>query len=128
MYVTSELEIFSNKDELEYYYNKFNFELIKKHPRYLLYNDDIKDWRYKNWGTETEIKIIHKNLIWDKIEQKLSIRFDTNYPPLKILNFFALKNKHLKLKLYYYDFYDYTNAEYHWNDGVGENIFLYNNI
>lgn len=126
MYVTSELEIFSNKDELEYYYNKFNFDFIKKQPRYLIYNDDIKDWRYKNWGTETEIKIIHKNLIWDKIEKKLSIRFDTNYPPLKILNYFALKNKHLQLKLYYYDFYDYTNAEYHWNDGVGENIFLYN--
>ena len=126
MYVTSELEIFSNKDELEYYYNKFNFDFIKKQPRYLIYNDDIKDWRYKNWGTETEIKIIHKNLIWDKIEKKLSIRFDTNYPPLKIINYFALKNKHLKLKLYYYDFYDYTNAEYHWNDGVGENIFLYN--
>ena len=128
MYVTSELEIFSDKDELEYYYNKFNFEFIKKHPRYLIYNDDIKDWRYKNWGTETEIKIIHKNLIWDKIEQKLSIKFETNYPPLKIINYFALKNKHLKLKLYYYDFYDYINAEYHWNDGVGENIFLYNNI
>jgi hypothetical protein len=128
MYVTSELEIFSDKDELEYYYNKFNFEFIKKTPRYLIYNDDIKDWRYKNWGTETEIKIIHKNLIWDKIEKKLSIRFDTNYPPLKIINYFALKNKHLKLKLYYYDFYDYINAEYHWNDGVGENIFLYNNI
>ena len=128
MYVTSELEIFSNKDELEYYYNKFNFEFIKKHPRYLIYEDDIKDWRYKNWGTETEIKIIHKNLIWDKIEKKLSIRFDTNYPPLKIINYFALKNKHLKLKLYYYDFYDSINAEYHWNDGIGENIFLYNNI
>lgn len=128
MYVTSELEIFSNKDELEYYYNKFNFDFIKKQPRYLIYNDDIKDWRYKNWGTETEIKIIHKNLIWDKIEKKLSIRFDTNYPPLKIINYFALKNKHLKLKLYYYDFYDSINAEYHWNDGIGENIFLYNNI
>jgi hypothetical protein len=128
MYVTSELEIFSDKDELEYYYNKFNFEFIKKTPRYLIYNDDIKDWRYKNWGTETEIKIIHKNLIWDKIEKKLSIRFDTNYPPLKIINYFASKNKHLKLILYYYDFYDYINAEYHWNDGVGENIFLYNNI
>ena len=126
MYVTSELEIFSNKDELEYYYNKFNFEFIKKHPRYLIYEDDIKDWRYKNWGTETEIKIIHKSLIWDKIEQKLSIRFDTNYPPLKIVNYFASKNKNLKLKLYYYDFYDYINAEYHWNDGIGENIFLYN--
>jgi hypothetical protein len=128
MYVTSELEIFSDKDELEYYYNIFNFEFIKKTPRYLIYNDDIKDWRYKNWGTETEIKIIHKNLIWDKIEKKLSIRFDTNYPPLKIINYFASKNKHLKLILYYYDFYDYINAEYHWNDGVGENIFLYNNI
>ena len=128
MYVTSELEIFSNKDELEYYYNKFNFEFIKKHPRYLIYNDDIKDWRYKNWGTETEIKIIHKNLIWDKIEQKLSIKFETNYPPLKIINYFALKNKHLKLKLYYYDFYDSINAEYHWDEGVAENIFLYNNI
>jgi hypothetical protein len=128
MYVTSELEIFCDKDELEYYYNKFNFEFIKKHPRYLIYNDDIKDWRYKNWGTETEIKIIHKNLIWDKIEQKLSIKFETNYPPLKIINYFALKNKHLKLKLYYYDFYDSINAEYHWNDGIAENIFLYNNI
>jgi hypothetical protein len=128
MYVTSELEIFSDKDELEYYYNKFNFNFIKKQPRYLIYNDDIKDWRYKNWGTETEIKIIHKNLIWDKIEKKLSIKFETNYPPLKIINYFASKNKHLKLILYYYDFYDYINAEYHWNDGVGENIFLYNNI
>ena len=128
MYVTSELEIFSNKDELEYYYNKFNFDFIKKQPRYLIYNDDIKDWRYKNWGTETEIKIIHKNLIWDKIEKKLSIRFDTNYPPLKIINYFALKNKHLLLKLYYYDFYDYINAEYHWENGIAENIFLYNNI
>ena len=74
------------------------------------------------------MKIIHKNVIWDKIEKKLSIRFDTNYPPLKIINYFALKNKHLKLKLYYYDFYDSINAEYHWNDGIGENIFLYNNI
>jgi hypothetical protein len=128
MYVASELEIFSDKDELEYYYNKFNFEFIKKTPSYLIYTYDIKEWRYKNWGTETEIKLIHKNLIWDKIEQKLSIKFETNYPPLKILNFFASKNKHLKLKLYYYDFYDYINAEYHWNDGVGENIFLYNNI
>jgi hypothetical protein len=125
MHVTNELEIFSNKNELEFYYDKFNFEFIKKHPSYLTYYSDIKDWRYKNWGTETEMKIIHKSLIWDKIEQKLSIRFDTNYPPLKIINYFALKNKHLKLKLYYYDFYDNINAEYHWNDGVAENIFLY---
>jgi hypothetical protein len=125
MYVSNELEIFSDKDELEFYYEKFNFEFIKKHPSYLTYCSDIKEWRYKNWGTETEMKIIHKNLIWDRIEQKLSIRFDTNYPPLKIINYFALKNPHLQLKLYYYDFYDYTNAEYNWNDGVGENIFLY---
>jgi hypothetical protein len=125
MYVSNELEIFGNKNELEFYYEKFNFEFIKKHPSYLTYCSDIKEWRYKNWGTETEMKIIHKNLIWDRIEQKLSIRFDTNYPPLKIINYFALKNPHLQLKLYYYDFYDYTNAEYHWNDGVGENIFLY---
>lgn len=128
MYVTTELEIFSDKDELEYYYKKFNFEFIKKTPSYLIYTDDIKEWRYKNWDTETEIKIIHKNLIWDKIEQKLSIKFETNYPPLKIINYFALKNKHLLLKLYYYDFYDYINAEYHWENGIAENIFLYNNI
>jgi hypothetical protein len=89
MHVTNELEIFGNKNELEFYYEKFNFEFIKKHPSYLTYYSDIKDWRYKNWGTETEMKTIHKNVVCDKIEQKLSIRFETNYPPIKIINHFA---------------------------------------
>jgi len=125
MYVENELEFFGNKRELEFYYNKFNFEFIKKCPRYLIDYYDIKEWRYKNWGTETEIKIIHKNLIWDRLEQKLSIKFETNYPPLKIINYFAIKNPHLKLKLYYYDFYDGINAEYQWEEGIAENIFVY---
>ena len=124
MYVTNELEIFGKKSELEFYYNKFNFEFIKKHPRYLTDYYDIKEWRYKNWGTETEMKTIHKNVVCDKIEQKLSIRFDTNYPPLKILNYFAIKNPHLKLKLYYYDFYDGINAEYQWEEGIEEYKFV----
>jgi hypothetical protein len=125
MHVTNELEIFSNKNELEFYYEKFNFEFIKKHPSYLTYYCDIKDWRYKNWGTDTEMKIIHKNLVWDRLEKKLSIKFETNYPPLKIINYFAIKNPHLLLKLYFYDFYDGINAEYEWKDGIAENIFLY---
>jgi hypothetical protein len=125
MHVVNELEIFGNKNELEFFYNNFNFELIKKHPSYLIDYYDIKEWRYKNWGTDKEIKINHKNLVWDRLEQKLSISFETNYPPLKIINYFAFKNAHLQLKLYYHDYYDSINAEFEWNDGIAENHFVY---
>lgn len=125
MYVVNELEIFGNYDELKFLYNNFNFELIKKHPSYLTDYYDINKWRYKNWGTDNEIKILHKHLVWDRLEQKLSILFETKYPSLKIINFFAIKNQHLELKLYYYDYYDYINAEFKWTNGIAENIFLY---
>lgn len=125
MHVVSELEIFGNKNELEFLYDNFNFEFIQKHPSYLIYHYDINEWRYANWGTDTEIKIVNKIIVWDRLENKLSITFQTNHPPLKIINYFALKNKHLQLRLYFYDYYDSINAEYEWNDGIAEKIFLY---
>jgi hypothetical protein len=125
MHVVNELEFFGNKNELEFLYKNFNFEFIKKHPSYLIYYYDINEWRYKNWGTDTDIKIVHKILVWDRLEQKLSITFETNHPPLKIINYFALKNPHLQLKLYFYDYYDCINAEYEWIDGIAEKIFVY---
>lgn len=123
MYVVSELEIFGKKNNLEFLYDNFNFEFIKKSPSYLINYSDLEDWRYKNWGTETDIKLIHKNLIWDRIEQKLSILFETSFPPLKIINYFAIEKPFLHLKLYYYDYYDGINGEYEWNDGLLEYEF-----
>jgi hypothetical protein len=128
MYVVNELEIFGKKNELEYLYNNFNFDFIKKKPRYLLNYYDIKEWCYNNWGTDTEMKLINKILVWDRLEQKISFLFETNFPPLKIINLFVQKNPHLQFKLYYYDYYDSINVEFEWNNGIIENHFVYKNL
>lgn len=124
MYVANEIEIFGNKSELKFFYNNFKFKNIKQPPNYLYYYDKYSDWCLKNWGTNKEMKILNKNLVWDNLENKLSILFLTSHVPFKIINLFAIKNPCLKIKLYYYDYNNFKNGEIIWKDGLLEYNFI----
>jgi hypothetical protein len=123
MNVNNELEIYGNISELIFFYNNFNFKNIYKPPSYLIDYYELKEWCYKNWGTDKEMKLLHKILVNDNLEQKVSFSFQTNYPPLKIIDYFSKKNPHLTINLYYDDYYDYINALFEWNNGIMENHY-----
>jgi hypothetical protein len=128
MYVANEIEIFGNKSDLKFFYDFFKFKNIKKPPNKIFYNNEYeyKQWCLNNWGTDEEMKILNKNFVWDNLEKKLSILFITTYVPLKIINYFALKNPYLKIKLYYYDYYNLKNGELKWENGILEYNFVQN--